>query len=88
MIYFIIFGWRAVTYSIGHGRFHCPGCQTEQSYKHRRVRRFFTLYFIPLIPLEKIGEFVECEMCRQKWQPLVLSAALQPTVGSEHAELR
>ena len=88
MIYFIIFGWRAVTYSIGKGRFLCPGCGTEQDYRHRRVRRFFTLYFVPLIPLEKVGEFVECQMCNQKWQPLVLSPALQPAVGTEHTDLR
>jgi uncharacterized tellurite resistance protein B-like protein len=28
------------------------------------VRRFFTLYFIPVIPLDLIGEFVECNYCQ------------------------
>ena len=88
MLYFIVFGWRGITYTIGKGSFHCPGCGCQQMYRHRRSRRFFTLYFIPLIPLDKIGEFVECQICLQKWQPLVLSPALQPAVGTENAELR
>jgi hypothetical protein len=88
LYFFVFFGSRAVTYTIGKGSFHCPGCHCDQPYLHRRARRFFTLYFIPLIPLEKIGDFVECQMCRQRWQPLVLSPTLQSAVGTENVELR
>ena len=58
----IIFGTRGVTYSKDSGDFHCPGCGPGP-YKHRRVRRFFTLYFIPVIPLDLLGEYVECQGC-------------------------
>jgi tellurite resistance protein len=36
------------------------------------VRRFFTLYFIPCIPLNLLGEYVECQSCEATYQPEVL----------------
>jgi len=69
----IIFGTRGVTYSKGKGEFHCPQCGSHSPYDHKRVRRFFTLYFIPLIPLDQLGEYVECQRCRNTWNLEVLS---------------
>ena len=73
MVFLIIFGTRGVTYSTGRGEFHCPGCDVRRPYQHKRVRRFFTLYFIPIIPLDVIGEYVECQHCRATYKPNVLS---------------
>ena len=36
------------------------------------MRNFFTVYFIPLIPLNQAGEFVECNHCRGKFEPSVV----------------
>ena len=72
MINFIIFGTRGVTYSAEKGDFWCPSCQSQQRYDHKRVRRFFTLYFIPLIPLDKLGEYIECSACDGTFQLDVL----------------
>jgi uncharacterized tellurite resistance protein B-like protein len=72
MLYLIIFGTRGVTYSAAEGQFHCPDCG-QSPYRHRRVRRFFTLYFIPLIPLDMLGEYVECGACQGTYQLGVLS---------------
>jgi len=60
----IIFGTRGVTSSTGSGTFFCPRCRAETPYSQKRVRRFFTLYFIPLIPMDQLGEYVECGRCR------------------------
>lgn len=68
----IIFGTRSVTYNKGKGSFHCPGCGDTRAYAHKRVRRFFTLYFIPLIPLDLLGEYVECSGCDNTYKPSVL----------------
>ncbi len=67
----IIFGTRGVTYNHEQGQFHCPSCG-PQSFRHKRVRRFFTLYFIPVIPLDLLGEYVECGACRGTYKPEVL----------------
>lgn len=72
MIFLIIFGTRGVTSSVASGDFNCPSCETRRPYVHKRVRRFFTLYFIPLIPLDTIGEYVECQHCRDTYKPAVL----------------
>lgn len=68
----IIFGTRGVTSTMKKGNFICPQCEQERPYKHKKVTRFFTLYFIPLIPLGKVGEYVECQSCKGTFIPKVL----------------
>lgn len=80
MIYFIIiYGTYGITYSKGNGgNFHCPTCSHAHPYRHRRVRRFFHFFFIPLIPLNLAGEYIECNQCRGTYRldVLALSDAL------------
>lgn len=59
----IIWGSRGITSSTSTGEFHCPRCGPSRTYAHQEVRRWFTLYFIPLIPLDKAGEYIECRQC-------------------------
>ncbi|MEZ4236041.1 MAG: TerB family tellurite resistance protein [Myxococcota bacterium] len=68
----IIFGSRGVTSSGATGTFHCPTCGSGAPYRRKSVRRFFTLYFIPVIPLDKLADYVECTTCRGTFQPAVL----------------
>jgi len=73
MLGLIIFGRRAVTSSQGGGTFHCPRCGPNMSYTNKLVRSYFTLYFIPLIPMKTLGEYVECDTCAGKYKPEVLA---------------
>lgn len=84
MVFLIIFGSRGVTYSAGSGEFFCPGCQESRDYVHRRVRRFFTLYFVPLVPLDVLGEYVECQHCHDTYKLDIL--ALGPAGSDRHVE--
>ncbi|SNS61357.1 TerB family tellurite resistance protein [Actinomadura mexicana] len=69
----IIFGWRVVFFTLSRGTFHCPGCGGDRGYRRRQGRNFFTLFFVPVIPLMKAGgEFVECDTCHGRWNPAVL----------------
>ncbi len=70
---FIIFGTRGVTYTRDRGTFHCPSCSSRQQYATKGVRRFFTLFFIPILPLDLLGVYVECERCRGTFKEEVLS---------------
>jgi tellurite resistance protein len=72
MIFLIIFGTRGVTMNVANGQFNCPSCAKKRAYVTKRVRRFFTLYFIPIIPLDTLGEYVECQHCKGTYQPEVL----------------
>jgi uncharacterized tellurite resistance protein B-like protein len=76
MLFFIIFGTRGITITKEDGMFHCPSCTSSQGYRFRTVRRFFTLFFIPLIPLDKVGEYVECDRCSNTFYPRVLDQVL------------
>ena len=80
----IIFGTRGVTGTKQKGTFHCPQCGTESDFAKKRVRRFFTLYFIPLIPLDKLGEYVECSNCEGTFQLNVLD--YDPAEESQKSE--
>lgn len=73
MVAIIIFGTRGVRSTIKEGKFYCPQCITEQQYKHKKVTQFFTLYFIPVIPLSNKGTYVECQGCWNTYIERVLS---------------
>jgi hypothetical protein len=53
--------------------FHCRRCGGDREYRHRSGRRFFTLFFIPVIPLMKTGEFVQCTTCKTRYHMDVLN---------------
>lgn len=80
----IIFGTRGVKSTMKTGNFHCPQCASEKSYRHRKVTQFFTLYFIPLIPLGRVGEYVECDQCRGTFIPRILT--MKPEPNAEEAK--
>lgn len=88
----IIFGTRGVTTTPERGDFFCPSCHGNKQYGLKRVRRFFTLYFIPVIPLDKLGEYVECLTCKDTFKPVVLEynpEANQQQVQAEyHAAIK
>ena len=78
MLAFIIFGTRGIRSTLKQGTFFCPQCGSEKNYKHKKVTQFFTLYFIPLIPLGNKGEYVECQTCRNTYIERVLH--MRPTL--------
>lgn len=57
------FGTRGLTYTKGRGDFHCPRCKRWRPYLRRRVRSYLTLVRLPVLPLDTLGEFVECVYC-------------------------
>ncbi len=69
----IIWGTRGMTSTAQTGVFHCPRCGPQRSYALQRVRRWFTLYFIPLIPLDVAGEYIQCGQCAGTFSVEVLS---------------
>jgi hypothetical protein len=70
---FLIFGLRAYFRTIGQGTFHCQRCGGDRGYRERTGRRWFHLFFIPLIPLFSVGEHVRCTTCRTAYRVEVLA---------------
>jgi hypothetical protein len=71
----IIYGYKHRENQLGTGHFHCFSCQVQRPYRHKKIVRYFTLFFIPLFPLGTISEYVECQVCGRTYAPEILSAA-------------
>ena len=67
-----IWGFRVRGSTLGAGTFFCPSCGGDRGYVHKKARRWFTLFWVPLIPLKEIGEYVECDRCKSTFTPGVL----------------
>ena len=68
----IIWGLRVIYRTLGQGVFFCRRCGGDREYRHRAGRRFVTVFFIPLIPLAKTGEHVQCLACKTRYVTEVL----------------
>lgn len=68
----IIWGSRGRTSTITSGEFFCPDCSGYKVYNHQKVKRWFTLYFIPVFPLSDLGEYIECDQCKSTYKNNVL----------------
>jgi uncharacterized tellurite resistance protein B-like protein len=79
----LILGTTRLTFTKSKGTFHCPQCTKELPYRHRTVRNFFTVYFIPLIPLNLESEYVECGQCRGKFEPSVVDVTAEEFVAKQ-----
>jgi hypothetical protein len=80
----IIFGLRVFFRTLAQGVFHCRRCGGDREYRHRAGRRWFTLFFLPVIPLNAVGEHVQCTTCKTRYVTDVLS---QPTTAQMQAAL-
>lgn len=69
----IIFGMKRRFRTVGGGEFFCPHCQRQRTYEHKRGKNYFSLYFIPIIPMGDSGEFIECQSCGMSYNLDVLN---------------
>src|ERR1700735_2703023 len=69
---FILWGLRVIYRTLGRGVFFCRRCGGDRPYRHRTGRRFITVFFIPLVPLTKTGEHVQCLTCKTRYVTEVL----------------
>lgn len=77
----LIWGWRSLLKVLGVGEFHCPRCQQDRAYRLVRPRRWFTVFFIPVIPLQWGETFVECQVCRGAFRESILAAPTNQQFG-------
>jgi hypothetical protein len=68
----IFFGLRVFYRTAGQGTFHCQRCGGDREYRHKLGRRWFTLFFIPVIPINKAGQHVQCAVCGTRYRMDVL----------------
>jgi hypothetical protein len=72
---FFILGARDREVDISAGYFLCPACGQLRRYTLKRLTRYFTLYFLPLFPIARLGETVQCQTCQRTFRADELQAA-------------
>jgi hypothetical protein len=80
----IICSLRIVYRIIARGVFFCRKCGGDRKYRRRAGRRFVTLFFIPVIPLGRTGEHVQCLTCKTRYVTEVLQV---PTAAQMQAAI-
>lgn len=69
----LIFGLRVCFQTAGHGMFHCHRCGGDRGYRLRAGRRWFHIFYIPVIRLGRTGEHVQCLDCSGRFRAGVLA---------------
>ncbi len=77
-VFFLIWGFKVRFKLLDSGTFFCPTCGGDRPYELRQARRWFHLYYIPLIPAAVLGEQVRCGVCTTSFNRVVLD---RPTSG-------
>jgi hypothetical protein len=68
----LIFGMRVRMKHLGSGPFHCPRCGVDREYELLEARRWFTVFFIPIIPMKVLGRVLRCASCGGQFDEKVL----------------
>jgi tellurite resistance protein len=66
---FIIFGTRGIKHTVDSSpvlKNKCPNC-SNGDLVHKLYRRWFTLFFIPVIPLDVVDRFYQCNNCKSAY---------------------
>jgi len=56
----------------GQGTLHCHRCGGDRPYKQCTGRRWIHIAGIPLVPLDRVVEHVQCRVCRTRYRVEVL----------------
>ena len=73
-----VIGLRFYFRTTGQGMLHCQRCGGDRRYRQCVGRRWIHVLHIPLIPLDRIDEHVQCRNCRTRYRVEVLGI---PTIA-------
>lgn len=65
----IVFGTKNTPSVINTGEFNCPNCQDRRNYTLKKNKKYFHVFFIPLIPMDNLGDSLECQKCSSSYVP-------------------
>ena len=85
---FVLFGEQSRNQEVASGDFDCPVCLGRQHYHHRRIKQYFSLFFIPLLPLEDSANYLICSGCQACFDPQILKQPQEYCQACNHQALR
>lgn len=68
-----LLGPRTRTRTLGAGTFRCPREAASRRYAFKAVQRWFSVATIPLVRLDEVGRFIECQSCASTYDSGVLA---------------
>jgi hypothetical protein len=68
----IVWGRSISNKVVATGQFYCPGCGQERTYALRQTQKWGTIYWIPIMALEKSEPYVECISCHKTYPETAL----------------
>lgn len=80
----LIWGWRTRFKTLSDGVFYSPAAGQDAPYRLVEARKWFTFFFIPMIPLSVIGTYVECQLTKATYDPAILDS---PTTADFRIQL-
>jgi hypothetical protein len=69
----------------GSGALHCQRCGGDRIYRRCTGRRWMHVLYIPVIPLKRIGEHVQCTNCGTRYRLEVLRMPTKEEMLGAHA---
>jgi hypothetical protein len=69
----VFLGFRFHFRITGRGGLHCQRCGGDREYRKCLGRRWIHLFFLPVIPLDRIAEHVQCTTCGTRYRCEVLA---------------
>lgn len=79
-----ILGQRYFFSATGRGTCHCERCGGDRVYRRVTGRRWLTVLLVPVLPLERAPEHLQCSICGTRYQVELLAL---PTVAQMQAAL-
>ncbi len=76
---FIIFGTRGLKHTVNESPVlsnSCPNCNNG-NLVNKLYRRWFTLFFIPVIPLDVVDRFYQCDSCKSAYNESIKTVLQQ-----------
>jgi len=70
--------------AVAGGVFHCERCGGDRRYRQRSGRRWAALLGLPIFPLDRTGEHLQCAACRTCYRVELLAV---PTIEQMHTAL-
>jgi hypothetical protein len=80
----VFVGFRYHFRTTGQGSLHCQRCGGDRHYRQCTGRRWFHLLFIPVIPLDRVNEHVQCTTCGTRYRNELLAV---PTAAQMRSAL-
>ena len=65
----IIFGTKSKQKNLGIvGNFECSRCNNVSEWSLMHTQQWFTLFWIPIFPISKKHEYMQCPICGQGYE--------------------